>query len=281
MDGIIFDIKEGAVYDGPGLRQTIFLKGCPLRCAWCHNPEGLEPKRQLMTLSNGCLHCGACVEVCTHTACTACGACVAACPRRLRRIAGERISAQALAEKINRDADYYCMTGGGVTFSGGEPLMQSDFLTEVCCLLAPGLSCAIETSGYCAPEDFQRVMARMDIIYMDLKLMDESQHKHYTGVSNQLILHNALWLKHCGKPFVIRIPLIPTVTDTDDNLRAAAEFLQDAVHLERVELLPYHATASAKYAMLSYHFSPDFPQDKPVNANTKIFDRYGIRSCVL
>lgn len=281
MNGVIFDIKEGAVYDGPGLRQTVFFKGCPLRCAWCHNPEGLSNHPQLMVSPNGCTGCGACKAACTHKNCIACGECVTRCPQRLRRVAGETLSAQELAHRLNHDAAYYRAVGGGVTFSGGEPLMQPDFLLETVSLLEAGLSRAIETSGYAKAEDFRRVVSQMDLVMMDLKVMDDDMHRHWTGVSNRLIHENARQLMAMDIPFIIRIPLIPTVSDRAENFRQTAAFLQGAKNLLRVELLPYHVTAGAKYAMLGQAYNVDFPQDQPVFDDTRIFADYGIRSCVL
>lgn len=281
MDGVIFDIKEGAVYDGPGLRQTVFLKGCPLRCAWCHNPEGLSGKPELMVSPNGCTGCGACKAVCEHEPCIACGKCVSQCGQRLRRVVGERISPERLADRLNKDAPYYRMVGGGITFSGGEPLLQAGFVLETAALLAPGLHKAIETSGYAPADDFERVVRAMDLIMMDLKVMDDSIHQRYTGVSNRRILDNARLLSESGKPFLIRVPLIPTVNDNAENFRKTAEFLQGFQNLLRVELLPYHATAGAKYAMLGKTYQADFPQNRAVYDDTRIFAEYGIRSCVL
>lgn len=281
MDGVIFDVKEGAVYDGPGLRQTVFLKGCPLRCVWCHNPEGLSVRQELMVSPNGCTRCGACKAACTHETCVACGACVPKCNQRLRRIVGERVSAAWLAERLNKNAAYYRMVGGGVTFSGGEPLLQADFVMETAALLAEGLDLAIETSGYASGETFERVMRRMDLVMMDLKVMDDGIHRRYTGVSNRKILENARRLMALGKPFIIRVPLIPTVNDNPENFRQTAEFLSGATNLLRVELLPYHVTAGSKYAMLGKPYQADFPQDKPVFDDIRIFTDYGIRSCVL
>ena len=144
--GVIFDLKQLAVFDGPGIRQTVFLKGCPLRCRWCHNPEGLSPHPQLM-VGASCTHCGRCRAVCRHESCVACGECVPVCPLRLRHIAGETVTAEELAERLRRDSAYYAACGGGVTFSGGEPLMQGEFLLEVLEQI-PEMHTCIETSGY-------------------------------------------------------------------------------------------------------------------------------------
>lgn len=278
--GIIFDIKEFAVFDGPGMRQTVFLKGCPLHCSWCHNPEGLCMQPQLMVSTASCLHCGRCKEVCEHETCIACGKCIPVCPLHLRRIAGTEMTSEELAEKIRKDSGYYARYGGGVTFSGGEPLLQVDFLTEVLEQLSD-LHRAIETSGYCKPEKFWQVLQHLDFVMMDIKLFDRDKHKQYTGVYNTVILQNAKTLCEEETPFVIRIPVIPGVNDDEENYRQTAAFLSGAKALQRVEFLPYHKTAGAKYSMVGKEYRPDFDPEQGVWISKKIFEDYGIRSEVL
>ena len=280
MTGIIFDHKEFAVFDGPGPRQTVFFKGCPLRCSWCHNPEGLCAHPQLMVSNASCAHCGNCIRICTHETCIACGDCVHVCPLHLRSIAGETVTAGELAGRILKNADYYAAYGGGVTFSGGEPLMQAAFLGEVLRLL-PGVHCAVETSGYCQPSLFQEITALLDYVIMDIKLFDETRHRHFTGVSNRLILQNALGLCEGQIPFVIRIPVIPGVNDTDENYRQTAAFLSGARNLVRVEFLPYHKTAGAKYSMAGMEYQPQFDPEGSIHILQEIFGEYGIRSVIL
>lgn len=291
LNGIIFDIKEGAVHDGPGLRQTVFLKGCPLRCSWCHNPEGLSVRKDLLISPNGCRHCYRCMEVCPKAHgrrdtikpedCDACGRCVTACPERLRRVAGEEISAEELARRLMENGDYYAQTGGGVTFSGGEPLMQADFVLETISLLPPDTHTAVETSGYASAETFLRFRDTFRLVMFDLKSMDNEVHKRYTGVSNERILHNARLLCEGKTPFIIRIPVIPGVNDNEAHYRAVAALVTGAPSLLRVELLPYHMTAAAKYGMLGKAYEPGFSADTPIRTNLDIFTQYGIRSCVL
>ena len=243
--GTVFDIKQLAVYDGPGIRTTVFLKGCPLRCMWCHNPEGLSYQPQLMVSSNNCLHCGACVEACPNggKSCTACGQCIRACPQGLRKLCGKRYTAQELAQKLLRDKDYLAAMSGGVTFSGGEPTGQPEFLLETLDRVA-GMHRAIETSGYCSGSVFEAVLARVEYVMMDLKLMDPEQHRHYTGVSNEPLLAGS-------------------VLDADD--------------LEQVELLPYHVTAGAKYEMVGLSYQPEFDTAAAPNLNTELFRRFGLK----
>lgn len=280
MTGIIFDHKEFAVFDGPGPRQTVFFKGCPLRCSWCHNPEGLCAHPQLMVSNASCTHCGNCTRICTHETCIACGDCVHVCPLHLRSIAGETVTAGELAGRILKNADYYAAYDGGVTFSGGEPLMQAAFLGEVLRLL-PGVHCAVETSGYCQPSLFQEITALLDYVIMDIKLFDETRHRHFTGASNRLILQNALSLCEGQIPFVVRIPVIPGVNDTDENYRQTAAFLSGARNLVRVEFLPYHKTAGAKYSMAGMEYQPQFDPEGSIHISQEIFGEYGIRSVIL
>ena len=248
--GIIFDLKEFALFDGPGIRQTVFLKGRPLRCMWCHNPEGLsaKPQRMVSTTSS--------------------------------RIVGTKMTSEELVQKIRKNSSYYERYGGGVTFSGGEPLMQAEFLLEVLKLL-PDVHRAIETSGYCGPKTFQKVVEQLDYIMMDIKLFDAQKHVQYTGVSNEVILENARFLCEQEKPFVIRIPVIPGVNDSQENYRKTAEFLAGAKALEKVELLPYHKTAGAKYGMVGRKYEPTFNIEQEVYIPDKLFEEYGIRSEVL
>lgn len=280
MDGTIFDIKEFAIFDGPGIRQTVFLKGCPLKCSWCHNPEGQHTNPELMVSLASCTNCGACKAACKHKTCTACGECIPVCPLHLRQISGRVLSSQALAAEIIKNSDYYSRYGGGVTFSGGEPLMQAPFLMETLDQI-PQLHRAIETSGYTPPDTFREVVSRLDYIIMDIKLMDPALHKKYIGVDNAKILENAAYLCRQEKPFVIRIPMIPGVNDFDDNYAQTATLLKGAKALEKVELLPYHKTAGAKYAMVGREFSPDFDPEQSIHVGKEIFEKFGIRSEVL
>lgn len=274
--GTVFDIKQLAVFDGPGVRTTVFLKGCPLHCMWCHNPEGLSPEPQLMVSKNSCTHCGKCMSVCpSPDHCILCGACIKVCPNNLRKVCGVKYSPEKLAALLLKDRDYLTMMGGGVTFSGGEPTMQSGFVIETVSML-DGMHCAIETCGFCAPEVFQRVIERMDYVMMDLKLIDPEKHKKYTGVDNAPILRNLEQLKSSGKPFRIRIPVIPGVNDSDENFTATAELLRYCETLEKVELLPYHKTAGAKYSMVDLEYNPAFDINSKPRLNTELFESYGI-----
>lgn len=275
--GVVFDIKQMAVFDGPGIRTTVFLKGCPLRCRWCHNPEGLSPKPELMVSHASCTHCGRCAAVCPSPGqCILCGRCVQVCPDGLRKICGTDYSPRQLARVLLEDRDYLAAMGGGVTFSGGEPTMQARFVVDTARLLE-GMHLAVETCGYCSPEDFDAVLSVMDYVVMDLKLVDEQAHRRSTGVSNRPILANLERLISSGKPFRIRIPVIPGVNDSEENFRATAALLQGAPELEMVELLPYHKTAGAKYSMVGKNYEPGFDVSAEPHLDTEIFEACGIR----
>ena len=251
MTGLIFDIKEFAVHDGEGIRTTVFFKGCPLRCVWCHNPEGLSPKRELYLKQNGCLSCGLCRKPCNHPECQGIGRCLHICPKNLVSAAGVEWEAKALAEKLLKHKTFFNTMGGGITLSGGEPLLQADFCVELLSLLKGQVHTAIETSGYADAETFQKVTTLCDFVYMDIKLADAEQHKKYTGVNNKTILENATWLKNSGIKHTFRTPLIPDMTDTEENLNA----IEMIVGNSPWEKLAYNPLAGAKYASVGRTFA--------------------------
>lgn len=265
--GKIFDIEEFAVYDGPGIRTVIFFKGCPLHCMWCHNPEGLDFSPTRITQVRLCEHCGACNLACSTGGkgrCTGCLKCVQACRKGLISIAGLDTDAKSVANQVMRNADILRMNAGGVTFSGGEPLMQPDFLIEIRTLLS-SLHAAVETSGYTDEATFRRVIACLDYVIMDLKIIDCHQHIKYTGVRNDIILKNLEILKRSGIPFQINIPLIPGVNDHFENMEKTAALIEGAECLDRVALLPYHKAAGAKYESTGKTYHPAFNPDQPPN----------------
>jgi pyruvate formate lyase activating enzyme len=244
--GIIFDIKEFAVHDGPGLRTTVFLKGCPLSCTWCHNPEGLSMAPQEMRS-----------------------------PAGVRRV-GKEYSAQELAELLNRQAHILKAGEGGVTFSGGEPLIQANFVAEVIDLLGDS-HVLLDTSGFGSERDFLLLLERVNLVYYDLKLIDRQAHHQYTGGDNDIILENLQRLSMSGVPFVIRVPLVPGVTDTNENLAAIARTTKDLPGMLRVDLLPYNRAAGAKYRAAGMEFKADYDETRPVNANAAVFEKAGIK----
>ena len=255
--GTIFDIKGFALNDGPGIRTTVFMKGCPLRCLWCHNPEGLSPEPELYVKQGKCAHCGKCTAGCGHEDCRPYGRCLHVCPNGCVSVCGNRMTSAELAERLLRDRDVYEMSGGGVTFSGGEPLMQHGFAAEVLGILAgEGISCAMETSSFANHDVYRKTLENVDLVMADMKLFDRDAHIRYTGVPNDVIRQNLRWLMdESGKKYVIRVPLIPGITDTDENLAAIGEFIGDSP----AELLPYNALAGAKYSSVgkTYTLSAD------------------------
>lgn len=282
--GLVFEIREFCVHDGPGVRTTVFLKGCPLRCVWCQNPEGQEFRPQVLVSKASCVHCGTCVKYCPQqgemSRCTACGRCTQVCPEGCRRLCGEWLTAAELAERVGRGRDFL-QAGGGVTFSGGEPLMQGAWVLEAARLLKP-LHVALETCGQAEPALYRHVVAEMDWVFQDLKLMNEEEHRRYTGCGNGMILENARWLLwESGRPCVIRVPLIPGVTDTVANLRAVAAFVSKAPNLQEVQLLPYNFAAGAKYALVGKEYAPPFDEQAPCCPDTSVFSEAGVRCQVM
>jgi len=280
-EGVIFEVREFCLHDGPGIRTTVFFKGCPLRCAWCQNPEGLSFEPQLLVNAARCDRCGACLRACpSPDACTACGACVAVCPQGCRRVCGRRVTAEALAAELNAKTAFFQAYGGGITFSGGEPLAQPDFLVELAGRLRP-VHLVVETSGYAAPDAYRRAVAEVDLVLQDLKHPDPGQHLRFTGAYPQPIFENLAWLKASGRPFIARIPLIPGVNDAPETLARFAELLRGPSGLQRVELLPYHLTAGAKYALVGKAYAPPFDERAPLAPDLSVFAARGLSCCVM
>ena len=274
--GIVFDIKEFAVFDGPGIRTTVFMKGCPLRCQWCHNPEGLSPRPQLMVSTAACVHCGACERVCRHPGnCVACGDCIPVCHLGLRKIAGIEWTAEALAARLNKDADVYRATDGGVTFSGGDPLLQWDFVSAVIDRLK-GVHTAIETSGFTSDSVFEQVMEKLDLVMMDWKCSDPVRHRHYTGVDQAPIRRHAEMLAAGDTPFILRMLIIPGVNDEREHFETVARLVRGAKTLVRVDILPYQRAAGAKYEMVGKTYAPEFDEAAALHYYTECFDDAGI-----
>lgn len=261
---VIFDIKGFAVHDGPGPRTTVFFKGCPLRCAWCHNPEGLSAEPQLCVREKACRHCGKCMQGCSHPECQPFGRCLYACPDACLSVCGREWTVEELAARLEKDRDFLTATGGGITFSGGEPTLYTDFILE----LAPrlrGLLLCCETSGYCTPDTFSRFLEPLDMVIMDVKLADPALHRDYTGVDNAPILKNLRHLQDSGKPHLIRTPLIPGVTDTEENLSAVAALVGSSPW----EKLPYNTLAGAKYPSFGMKYRLDELTQKQKKAGTE------------
>jgi pyruvate formate lyase activating enzyme len=266
--GTIFDIKRYAINDGPGIRTAVFFKGCPLECWWCHNPEGQHSQPQLIFRSNRCQASKACIEACPLGAirwdgksitdwekCDHCGKCAEVCYAGAREIIGREITVDQLMHEIIRDTPFYDQSGGGVTFTGGEPVFQTEFLFDAlkaCKRLA--FHTAVDTSGHASWEAFERIHPLVDLYLFDLKLMEESRHRRYTSVSNQLILQNLSRLSIEGAHIQVRIPLIPGINDDRENICQSAEFLSSLPCLDAVQLMPYHEIGLAKFKSLGMDY---------------------------
>ena len=273
MEATIFDIKEFALNDGDGIRTTVFFKGCPLRCIWCHNPEGLSPVPELYVKQNGCKACGLCKKECTHDECKPFGRCIHVCPADLVTVVGKKWSVDALAEKLLAQRETLSALGGGITLSGGEPMMQWEFVHALLQRLYGKVHTTIETSGFCGNDEFKKVTKLCDHVYMDIKLFDSLLHKKYTGVSNDRILSNARILIEHHPSYTFRIPLIPGITDTEENLCAISSFVGSS----HVELLPYNKLAPAKYRSVGREFTDLIDPDKATAPRTELFTNAVLR----
>ncbi len=280
--GRIFSIEEFSTYDGPGIRMTVFMKGCPLRCMWCHNPEGQRFEQEIVRSPNGCLSCGACLRAGEEQTGEPClvERSIHVCPRKLVRFSGEDYTPEELVKKIEKNVAILNMSGGGVTFSGGEPLSHWEYVLECMRLLRGKTNRALQTCGYAKSEVFCKVLEECDYVLYDLKHMDSDIHEHYTGVDNKMILHNYETLARSKKEFITRIPLIPTVNDTEENIRATAEFMS-ALSVGKIELLPYNRMAGGKYLMLGRKYETDFDGNIPPDPHIDIFNEYGIEVKIL
>ncbi|MBT3200562.1 MAG: glycyl-radical enzyme activating protein [Phycisphaerales bacterium] len=265
VNGWIFDIKKFALHDGPGIRTTVFCKGCPLRCVWCHNPESMERGAELSMSVDKCIGCGACIDTCPNDAmridagartcnrelCVRCGKCVAGCFSDALEMIGREITIEDLMVEVRKDAPFYKTSGGGVTVSGGEPLMQAEFTAAFLSQCqTEGFHTALDTSGHAPWESLQAVAARADLVLYDLKVIDPIAHEKHTGVSNDLILNNLRSLDAAGAAIEIRMPIIPGLNDSDADIDAAGEFVSGLDNVQGVRLLSYHRLAAAKHERL-------------------------------
>jgi len=287
VKGRIFDVQRFSVHDGPGIRTTVFLKGCPARCLWCHNPESQSFAPEVLVVETRCVSCGTCQTVCPHGApppgsglCTACGACVDACPAGARRLAGREAGVSELMEEVLRDRVFYEESGGGVTFSGGEPLAQPEFLralVEAC--RDAGIRTAVDTCGF-APRDLVLALAPLvDVFLFDVKLVDDARHRRLTGLPVAPILENLHALAEVHPNVWIRIPVVPGHTDDEADIDATASLVAGLPGVRRVSLLPYHRTGAAKARRLGREYPLDAlapPSAERLDALAAVFRAHGL-----
>jgi len=270
MTGTIFNIQRYSINDGPGIRTTVFLKGCPLSCKWCHNPESISPDKEILIRENRCIRCGECFLRCNYFAvksldgeyitdqetCAQCGRCVEVCFTDARAIVGKEMTVDDVMNEVEKDVIFYNQSGGGVTFSGGEPFLQHEFLIELLkASKKKNLHTAIDTSGFTSSEILQKASRFIDLYLYDIKTLDDTLHKSFTGVSNRLILENLKKLLEWQKNIIVRIPLIPGINNNLEQMRQIGKFISSLQQIQEVHVLPYHRTGIEKYNRLGVEYS--------------------------
>jgi pyruvate formate lyase activating enzyme len=292
--GIVFDIKKFSVHDGPGIRTTVFLKGCGLRCWWCHNPESQHPKPELLLRPDMCIQCGACVGECPHKAisangsgittnrdaCAKCGSCLSSCYADAREIVGKEMTVAEVITAIQLDTAFYDQSGGGVTFSGGEPLMQGDFLLELLqACKTQEIHTTVDTCGHAPTETLDKIRHYTDLFLYDVKLIDAARHREVTGASNELILDNLRMLANNGHNIIVRIPIIPNINDDAYNINQIAELAKSLPGIQRMDVLPYHKIGRDKYNRIGKENpmpETEPPTDEQVDAIVKQIEKTGL-----
>ena len=294
MIGTVFNIQHFSLHDGPGIRSTVFFKGCNLRCFWCHNPESWSPRPQIQFYQNRCIGCRACVDACVRgeagkralftDACTDCGSCAEACMTEALRLTGKERTVEDVMAELARDGDIYASSNGGITFSGGEPMLQPDFLRallEACRKL--GWHTAVE-SAVCVPwETVGSILPLTDLMICDVKTVDDEAHRKATGRSNALILENVRRIAESGAPLLLRTPIIPEFNDGDADIAAIAEFIATLRHRPSWELLPFRDLCKSKYESLNRPFGADkleTPKNHRMDRLREIAEGFGIHCTV-
>lgn len=292
--GLLMDIKRFAVHDGPGIRTTLFLKGCSLKCIWCHNPEGIPAKPQLAYYEHKCISCGECLKACTvqahsigpeghvfdRTKCIGCGACESVCLGEALKYYGRKVTVEEAIRIAMEDADFYG-TEGGVTISGGEPLLQADFAVSFLCEMKKrGIHTAVDTCGNVPQGAYEAVLPYADMFLYDIKHITPDGHRKLTGRTNEQILSNLRFLSEQGARIEVRIPLVPGCNDDSDTLNGMADFLA-SLRIEKVKILPYHSLARSKYRALGMEDTMpdvDSPSDERLREVAEIFQKKGVNA---
>ena len=294
----VSNIQRFSIHDGPGIRTTVFFKGCNLRCLWCHNPETFETGSVMQYFKGKCTLCGRCVAVCPSGAlsiengtlvidkslCTLCGACVESCPNDAREINGESMSAEEIIDIAVKDKAYYIKSGGGITLSGGEPLLQPDGAAELLALAKnSGISTAIETALNVKKEALDKVLMLTDYFMCDIKAADDKLHKELTGVGNKRILENIRYLSGTGKALLLRMPVVPGMNDSEENIVQTANFINSLPNKHRLELLKFHSLARDKYSSLSMEYKAvdvTPPDNVSMEKYRKLFCDHGVDAVI-
>lgn len=294
--GTIFDLKRYAIHDGPGIRTTVFLKGCLLNCPWCHNPEGKNEKPEFMWWAEKCIGCRDCQDACTKEAisfskdsllldrakCDLCSACTDSCPSEALKLIGEEITVAQVLKVVEKDRAFYDQSGGGVTLSGGEPLLQPDFaysLLKAC--KGRGIHTAVDTCGHVDSKVLMGISEHVDLFLYDLKLIDEEKHQKFTGVSNKLILENLKRLSDGGRKTIVRFPLIPGVNDEENDIREVGAYVSSLRGVKEINILPYHKGGVEKSRRVTgsadqlYDNSP--PSAEALNRVEKKLKSFGLK----
>lgn len=290
----IINIQKYSIHDGPGIRTTVFFKGCPLNCWWCHNPESQNPRPEIMFFEERCTGCSTCIKRCPTKAielfqghlvtyekkCTLCGKCCDLCPNNARELVGTDITVKELMSKLIKDEVFYEESNGGVTFSGGEPLMHSDYLINVLNICKDrDIHTTIDTSGYAPFEQFEKIIDSVDLFLFDIKHMNNEKHLEYTGVENTLILDNLKKLSQKGCNIYVRMPIIAGINDDDENINMAINFLSN-LNITQVDLLPYHKMGMDKYRRLNMQYKLsgfEKPTDEILDKIAEKFKKAGIK----
>ncbi len=269
---VVFDVQKFSVHDGPGIRTILFLKGCPLRCTWCANPESQSSMQLLMFFPDKCIACGKCIERCKNSAivnkdgrilfernkCTNCGECTEVCYAGARKISGKEFTVEDAIKEVDKDKVFYRNSGGGLTFSGGEPMVYPEFVRDVSKhYFEQDISVAIETCGEVPKKNYEMVLPYLNLVLFDLKIMDNEMHKKYTGSSNKQILNNIRYVSERVHT-IIRTPIIPGINDSDENIEEMGTFIKSLKgNIEEVHILPYHELGRNKYDALGYKYTLD------------------------